>query len=312
MNSNQRRIILLASAILITVVAATIVYTLIRSSTIQKDLESRYNFTQLKTEIARALASSVNCTTSFRDLTFKSESDFISAPLFYDDGNGNKRSHSKIIEVNDKFEDLLVKKAGIEIGASVGKNKYKGRYVVELEPRIKAPGERPLRAEFNLMFSTKQDSKSIASCISANLAANIGFCPPRNVPREIIGTWTRKKSGEQYQQNGDPFAKLTKTYFCPAKTVLLTAQFTCFYRWKWEYQDNNKTPIYASRESTFTATLQAVDPSTLIVTCEIPRSAIDECAGPISPYDDPGSYASSCRLFQSYAEGSLTCCPTGE
>jgi hypothetical protein len=304
MKFSQRHIVLSVVLVLITLIAATIIYTLIRSTTIQKDLESRYGFTQLKTEIARALSSSVNCTTSFKDITFKGDQEFISAPLYYDDGAGNKRHSSKIIEVNDIVEGLAVKKAGIEIGTSVGKGKYKGKYIVELQGS--------LRAEFNVMFATKDNSKTIATCISANLAANIGFCPPRNSPHEVIGTWKRKKSGEQYEQSGDPFAKLTKTYFCPAKTVLLTATFNCHYKWKWEYQDNNKSPIYASRESFFPATLQAVDPSTLLVSCEIPRSALDECAGPVAPYDDPQSYGSSCRLFQSYAEGSLTCCPTGE
>lgn len=311
MSPNQKRFLLIISAGLVVLVAATIIYTLIRSSSLQKDLESRYSFTQVKTEIARALSSSVNCTTSFRDLKFKNEQEFLDAPLFYDDGAGNKRAHSKIIETGDNIDNLRVKRAGIEIGPEVSKGKHKGKYIVELNSSEPSPLG-PLRAEFSVMFSTQENTKTIASCISTNLAANIGFCPPRNMPKEIIGSWTRKKSGEQFDRSGDPFAKLTKTYFCPAKTVLLTATFTCHYRWKWEYQDNNKSPIYASRENFFPAGVHAVDPSTLLVTCEIPRATLDECVGPVDPYDSPHSYASSCRLFDSYAQGSLTCCPTGE
>jgi hypothetical protein len=310
MNSSHRRFVLIISSVLVTIIAATIIYTLLRSTSIQKDLESRYSFTQLKTEIARALANSVNCTTSFGNLRFKGEQEFISAALYYDDGAGNKRASSKIIEANDVIDSFYVTKAGVEVGNAVGKGKYKGKYIVEFKSTT--PTEGPLRAEFNIMFTTKNDDKTISSCVSANLASNIGFCPPRNAPREIIGTWKRKKSGEQFETNGDPFAKLTKTYFCPAKSVLLTAQFYCHYKWKWEYQDNNKSPIYNARESFFPATIQAVDPSTLLVSCEVPRKTLDECAGPVAPYDDPQSYASSCRLFQSYAEGNLTCCPTGE
>lgn len=309
MNFSHRRFVLIFSSILITVVATTIIYTLVRSTTIQKNLESRYNFTQLKTEIAHALASSVNCTISFRDLKFKGEREFISAPLYYDDGAGNKRVSSKIIERDDLFDTLVVKKAGIEVGNVVGKDKYRGKYIVELSSNV--PTEAPMRAEFSIIFATTNDN-TINTCVSANLAANIGFCSPRTMPKEIIGTWKRKKSGEPYEKHGDPFAKLTKTYFCPSKTVLLTAQFNCHYRWKWEYQDSNRNPIYSSHESNFPATIQAIDASTLFVSCETPRGAIDECAGPVAPYDDPHSYASSCRLFQTFAVGSLTCCPTGE
>ncbi len=308
MNSSHRHFVLIASAILITAIAATIIYTLVRSTTIQKDLESRYSFTQLKTEIAHALANSVNCTTSFHGLKFKGEREFLSAPLYYDDGAGNKRPSSKIVEKDDLVDTLIVKKAGIEIGNSVGKGKYKGKYIVELNSNV--PAEM-MRAEFSVIFALESENM-IGSCVSANLAANIGFCPPRNMQKEIIGVWRRNKTGEPFEKNGNPFAKLTKTFLCPVKTVLLTAQFNCHYKWKWEYQDNNKSPIYSSRESYFPATFQSIDASTLLVSCEIPRNAIDECAGPVSPYDDPQSYASSCRLFQSYVDGSLTCCPTGE
>ncbi|OQW51886.1 MAG: hypothetical protein A4S09_09465 [Proteobacteria bacterium SG_bin7] len=309
MNSSNRRFVLIISSILVSSVAATIIYTLIRSTTIQKDLESRYNFTQLKTEVAQALASSANCTASFSELKISGEREFISAPLYYDDGAGNKRNTAKIIEVNDLIDALVVKKAGIEVGNALGKEKYKGKYVIELSSSI--PNEAPMRAEFSLVLSVKSDGK-IGTCVSTNLASNIGFCPPRNMPREMIGTWKRKQTGGQFETNGNPFAKLTKAYFCPAKTVLLTAQFNCHYKWRWEYQDNNKSPIYNSHESFFAAIIQPLDASTLLVSCEVPRDTIDECVGPIAPYNDSQSYASSCRLFQSYADGVLTCCPTGE
>ena len=292
---------------LVTVITVFIIVTLVKSTSIQKDLESRYNFTQLKSEIAKALSSSVNCTTSFKGLAFKKDGDFISAPFYYDDGAGNKTIHTKIIEENDLVDSIRVKRAGIEIITSIGQDKYKGKYVVELETK-----DRPLRAEFNLMFSTPANEKKISTCISSNLAANIGFCPPRPTSREDIGTWTRKKSGERWDQNGDPFAKLTKTYICPAKTVALTATFTCHYQWKWSYQDGNKHPIFDQKENAFVAQTSAIDPATVLVSCVIPRKALDECIGPFPPYDDQGSYASSCKLFKSWAEGSLTCCPTGE